>query len=87
MIERPTIQIQWFLDEFEEHNPIDLLIAMVLQAAISVVGSSLELDIMNKTKDEKYDYTARDANKVAVKALRDIADNMEKQSIDFDKLN
>ncbi len=83
----PLTTINQWLADYEDGNPIDYLIAMVIESVIGVVGSSVEMDIMKKADNNETTYTGRYASQVAAMAMRNIADTMDRELSRFDKMN
>ncbi len=83
----PTEFIRKWLNAYDDKSPIDYLVATVANAIMGLVGTTVELDIMSKTENNDLNYTGRDAGIIAIKAIRDVADKMEKEICSFNTLN
>ena len=74
---KPLNIIKGWMEKFESHDPIDVLIAQIVGQVITKVGSAITEELKELRKKEEYHYTGKDAGLTALKQLKEIIETME----------
>lgn len=76
-IGKPLKIIKNWIEDFENDDPTDGLIAHIVAQVITKVGVAINEELKELRKKEEYRYTGKDAGLTALKQLKEIIETME----------